>query len=70
MANEYRVSQYAVEALHAGAGPAARVSQYAVEVVHSGEPPSARVSGFALEVLRSIDAVAPTATRRRSFFIN
>lgn len=70
MANEYRVSQVAAEALVSGATPAARVSQFAVEVSYRGPTPSARVSGFALEVLRSVEAVPVTNTRRRAFFIN
>ena len=62
MANEYRVSQFAVETLRDGAA-AGRVSQFAVETLRNG-PAAGRVSQFAVEVLRSI-ATASASGRRR-----
>lgn len=65
MANEYRVSSFALEVLDNGAAQA-RVSQYAVEVLHAGAA-QARVSQFSIEVLRSVTS---TSSGRRRQIIN
>lgn len=49
MANEYRISQQAIEAV-VSPDPAARISQQAVEVVVSPDP-AARISQVVIEVV-------------------
>ena len=61
MANEYRVSQFAIETLHDRVG-SGRVSNYAIEVLSPGDP-RGRVSLVAIEVLRTIPD-APAGRRR------
>lgn len=63
MANEYRVSTFANEILHAGVSNA-RFSTVAAEVLLD-YPAQARFSTIALEVLRSTDSVV-TPRRRMS----
>lgn len=64
MANEYRVTRLAVEALYAWETPA-RATRLAVEVLlEAPTAPSARVTRLAAEVLYDYTAVAG---RRRGF---